>query len=304
MDHQLEEVLRQVLGTDPEGNLDDDARERLVYATIGGLSDESYRAVWQFSKSIENTFKRSYVQHWLSHKLASRFPFRLAEEIARSIELPYWKWYSVAEVASAKLKWQRNLPKGAQDWSEEAFRLLADVQAHIPDVPDEDRSSIISTIGHILIDANRLDWAEEVASTSEYDPENTDVLLRIAKTRAAQGDVEKAISLLAQVANLATQTHEFHEHPAYDLEEAAGLLVDLGNTETAMKWLAEARVRALDQQAKGSLEGTKCLFGVVEKFAKIGRFDDADDVAKQITVETWRERALKVIEATRSRVSG
>lgn len=106
MDRPLAELLHSILETDPREALDDKHRQALVWAMFGSHTSERYRALWKFANTIADELKRSIVLTPLSRRIAESGPiyFGLAEQVARSIPLPYWCFSALAHVASEQLR--------------------------------------------------------------------------------------------------------------------------------------------------------------------------------------------------------
>ena len=203
MDRPLEDVLRALIGSDPHADLDDKQREAFMYALLGMISREKREAVWQFTDSITDEFLRSNLLHKLVQKTPIPSDFRLAKRLADSIPIAYWRYSSVIHIASELLKFAQACRTLNAELLGLGLDFIREAEANIPLVAEDDRSSIVWEAGLTLVRAGELDWAEKLANCSSYCPENTEVLLRVARERAAKGEKDHAIQLARKVAELA-----------------------------------------------------------------------------------------------------
>jgi tetratricopeptide (TPR) repeat protein len=298
MDQPLEDLLRSILGTDPHGELDDKAREAVMRATLALSPEETFRAVWKFLASIRDDFTRSHWLQKLASQMAARLEFNLAEQIARSIPLAfaYWRFHALATTASELLRLQRRVPVTNYDWRDRAFRLIREIEKYIPELSDEDRPNIIWQLGLDLVKAGELNWAEQIAASDEYCPENTWVLLEAAKAHAALGQPDRAREIARRVAQLACCGNDFLSHRAFDLEDVGELIGGLGDLNEAVRHLQDATRLALEAQHTHDIDGSKCLLGVAITLAKLGQVGMAREAAEKITQPRRREDALRKID--------
>jgi hypothetical protein len=297
MDTHLEKLLSSIIESDPQGDLDDKKREAIMYAMLAMLDGEKYQAVWKFAGSISDEFTRSHLLQKLATYLSSRFEFTLAKRIADSIPIPYWRFYAVAKVASGMLEWDRKTKGSNGVLRERAFHLLREVEESLPLMTekDGDRASIVWSAGLTLVAAGELDWAERIASRNSYCPENTEVLIRVARTRSAQGDTGRAIQILRTVAELASTGHDELTHRAFDLQDVGEIIAEMGDLAEAQRHLEASARFALESQDAHDIDGSKCLLAVALTLAKLGDFDAARVTANKITQPIRREQALQRI---------
>lgn len=295
MDQHLGELLRSIVGSDPDGDLDDNQREAVMYAMLGILSEEKLRAVWKFAGSICDESRRSSLLHKLVPKIPV-FGSRLAKRVADSIPEPYWRYSSVIDIASEFLKFGRAGGRTDKRFREEAWELIREAEANIPLVAEDDRSSIVWEAGLTLVEAGELDWAEKLAESNSYCPENTEVLLSVAKMRASQGEKDRALQTARKVAALASNGREDLTNRAYDLEDVADLAAELGETVEARGYLDAALRLALESQAEHDIDGSKCVVGIAVSLCKQGDIDAAREAANKITIASRRDYALQQIE--------
>lgn len=299
MDPHLEDLLRSLLETDPHGVLGDQSREAVVYAMLACSPTEKYEAVCKFANSIADEGKRSHLLNKVSALVAERMECDLSERIARSIPLNYWRYDALVKVARELLQRDRQfraIPSYQPKFTDQAFRLLNEVEQNLSIVPEEDRSSIVWSAGLALIDAGELDWAQKLATSSEYCPENTYVLMGVAKVRAKQSDTAGAIQIARTVAELAGKGDHFLTNRVDDLEEVGELVSEFGDRAEALKYFEAAVQFAAASQAADDVDGCKCLAAVAIKFAKHGRIDRAREVASQVAQSALRDRVLLKIE--------
>jgi len=302
MDQHLRDLLASVLKTDPEASLDDEGRQAILYAMLGQHQSEQLEALWRFVGSITNEFKRSYLLHNLVAVTAKRpIEFALAERIARSIPATYWRFSALAEIANESLARGRQFAtvnsRSGQEFRDRGFRLLREVEYGLSSIPedDDDRSSLIYAAGHSLVRAGELDWAESLASTAKYCPENTEVLLSSAKQRTLRNQTPEAIQLAKTVAELAIKGPGDFTNRAFDLSAVAELVFTAGDKEEARKYLAEAARLASASQEANDIDGCKCLGEIAVAFAKQGDLEQARKTADSITQGARRDYALQQI---------
>lgn len=246
MDEHLQELLRAVLEADPDTTLDDNGRQAVMYAMLGLHPSEHVAALWRFAQSIESEFKRSVLLHNLARHSAQHLHLDLAEKIARSIPKPYWHFSALNEVAKELLRRDREFAsinvRNTSTYHEWALRLLSEIEKELPSIPEDDgdRAAVLWSAGLSLIDAGKLEWAENLVPTETYCPENTEVLLRSAKARASRNEALRAIQLATAVGNLACTGTGQDTNRACDLEDVAKLLFGCGAKDEARKYLEEA----------------------------------------------------------------
>jgi hypothetical protein len=302
MDKQLRELLRTVLEADPDATLDDDGRRAVMYAMLGLHTREHIVALWEFAQSIEDAFKRSYLLHNLADRAAQYLNFDLSEKIARSITEPYWRLSAMNRVASELLRRDResaNINVGNKSgFRDLALRLLSEVEKELPGVPEDDgdRATVLWGAGLSLVDAGKLEWAENLAATDTYCSENTEVLLRSAKARAARDESVQAAQLALTVGKLASTGSGQETNRAYDLRDVAALLYGWGAKDDACKYLKEAARFAFASQQGHDIEGCKTLAAIAIEFAKEGQFELARDTANLVTQPARQKYALDEIE--------
>lgn len=297
MDRHLEELLRSIIGSDPNADLDDKKREAVMYASLGMLSAEKLQAVWKFASSISDESIRSSLLHKLVPRLALGFSFKLAKQVAASIPLPYWRFSAVLSIASDLLSRDKASAGANSGFRQEALQLIREVESNLLLVPEEDgdRATILWSAGHALVAAGELDWAEKLAECSNYSPENTEVLLRVAKARASQGEKVRALQIARKVGELAIngETQQLTNR-AYDLEAVADLVFEWADRTEARRHLDSALRLALASQGT-DIDGQKCVGAVALSLAKQGDIDAARDAANKITVRARRVYALQQI---------
>lgn len=150
--------------------------------------------------------------------------------------------------------------------------------------------------GLSLIDSGKLEWAESLATCTDYCTENTDVLLRSAKARASRGQTHQAIRLARTVAELASKGSGEETNRAFDLANLGELIFEFGDKDEARKYLEEAVKFAVASQEAHDIDGSKCLGAVAIAFAKHGYLELAREAAKKITQPARREYAVRKIE--------
>lgn len=296
MDRHLEQLLGSIIGSDPGGDLDDKKREAIMYAMLGMQSAENLRALHSFAGSISDEFKRSSVLHKLVPRLANAFQHKMAKDVADSIPLPYWRWSAVAGIASDLLEKDRASSGVNAGFRREAVALIREVEQNLPRVPegDGDRATIVWKAGLALVEAGEFDWAERVAQSNTYCPENTEVLLRVAKARASRGDKDRAHQIIRKVAELAASGDNYLTNRAFDLKDAAELAAELGDAAEARRQLDAALGFALKSQ-ENDIDGAKCVGLIALSLAKLGDCDAACEAAKQITQPLRRAQALQSV---------
>lgn len=306
MDEDLKNLLSSLLAADPDAPLDDDRREKVMYAMLAMHSREHIAALWRFAGSITNEFKRSHLLHRLVDLTAKRaIEHDLAEQIANSIPDTYWRFSALSEVAAELLKNARQCERfstqTASELSERGFRLLQEVEAGLSSIPEEDgdRATVLWSAGLSLVDGGKLEWAETLASTTKYCPENTEVLLRSAQARMTLGQMVRAIELARGVAKLAKIGPGDSTNRVSDLENASELTFACGEKDEARKYLDEAAELALTSYVDQDTEGWKCLASVAVALAKQGYVDEAKLKANAISQPYGREYALSKIAEVR-----
>lgn len=105
LDQHLRNLLCSVLEADPEAPINDDGRRAVLYAMLGLHPTENFPAIFEFANSISDDFKRSYLLHNLAIHSAQRIIlFYFAEQLARTIPVPYWKLSGLNHVAAEILR--------------------------------------------------------------------------------------------------------------------------------------------------------------------------------------------------------
>ena len=302
MDEDLKTLLTSLLGADPDVPVDDAGREGVIYAMLGIHSKEQLVALWRFTSSIKNEFKRSHMLHKLVEQTAKRaIEHDLAERIARSIPDAYWRFSALNNVAAALLERARQFdapaPKTGSELRERGLRLLQDVEKGLVSIPEDDgdRATVLWSAGLSLVGAGKLEWAESLATTTKYCPENTEVFLRSAKARLALGQTTRAIELARAVADLARAGSGNLTNRAFDLEDASEILFDCSAIEDAQECLDAAAEIAFASQEAHDIDGAKCLVAIAVALGKQGHLDKARETANKITQPARREHALKKI---------
>jgi len=306
MDEHLRELLRAMLEADPDTNLDDDARQAMMYAMLALHSGEKISAIWKFAQSIENEFKRSHLLYNLVDRSAQHLQFDLAEKIARSIPEPYWRFDALNKIASELLRRDResaparafgsNKLVPAAQYEDQALLLLSEIEKALPSIPEDDgdRASVLWSAGLSLVSAGKLEWAENLASTETYCPENTEVLLRCADAWISRGEIHRALQLASTVGKLASTGTGQDINRAYDLIHAAKILFNDGLIEEARNCLEQAAGFALPVQGN-DIDGSKCTGAIAVEFARQGNTELAHRTAKMITQPARQEYALQQI---------
>jgi tetratricopeptide (TPR) repeat protein len=300
MDTHLEELLRSILECNPQGRLNDGNRETMMYALVSPeyVPVAKYEAIRKFANSITNEVKRSSLINRLSARTAEQHQFTLSERIANSISLPFWKYDALVKIAAEMLKADRQFRTSSlyrKEFQEGAFRLLHQVEEDLSLVPEDDLPSIIYSAGLTLVDAGELDWAQKFSASTQYCAENTEVLMRVAQARAAQGDTNQALQIARLVAHLASTGNEAMTNRAFDLESVAELVAEFGDKTEALRYFEEA-VRCATEGQGNDIDGAKCLAGLAVKLAKHGHIDSAREVANEVTQAARRKGALDKIE--------
>lgn len=299
MDEELKTLLASLTGSAPEAALDDESRQTIVYAMLGLHSREHIVAIWKFAGSITDEFTRSHLLHKLVRLTAERaIDHDLAEQIARSIPHPYWKFDSLNKIADELLKRSREVKhlnaKTSEEIQDRGLRLLREVEAALPLVPEDDYASIIWSVGLSLVRAGKLEWAESLASTAQYCPENTEILLRSGEARMALGQAAQAANLARTVAELAGKSSDNAVNRGFDLIAASELAFRCGERDAAISYLERA-TEIVEPMQGHDIDGCKCLVAVAIAFAKQGCSDRARNVAQRVTQPARRERALHEI---------
>jgi hypothetical protein len=299
MDRHLEELLHSIIGSDPNGELDDEKRQTLMYVLLGLLSDEACAALWNFAASISDESMRSSLLHKLVpkiHVLSSG----LVKRVADSIPEPYWRYSAVINIASRLLEYERASNRTDPRFREEALELIREAEANVPLVHEDDRSSIIWEAGLTLIRAGELDWAEKLAECRAYCAENTEVLLRVAKARAAKGEKDHALQIARKVAELANAGRAQNlTNRAFDVLDVSEFVAELGEAAEARHHLDMALKLAISGDADGDIDAHKCIRAIAVTLAKQGDTAAARNVANQIRLPALRDYALQAIsEAT------
>jgi hypothetical protein len=299
MDEHFRDLLRALLEKDPDAALEDNDRQAVMYAMLALHPSEHIAAIWRFGQSIADEFKRSYLFNHLVRHSAQCLEFDLAEGIARSIPTPYWRFAALNKVAAELLRRDGEFGSiGARNsgFHERALRLLREIEQSLSLIPDDDddRATLLWGIGLSLVNAGKLEWAEDLASTANYCPENTEVLLRCAKTRASRDQTHHAVRLARTVGRLASTGTGQLTNRAFDLEDAAELIFDSGGKEEARRLLEEAARFALASQAQ-DIDGCKCVGAIAIAFAKQGHIDLAQETANMITQPARRDYALQKV---------
>ena len=299
MDSHLEGLLRRILGTDPQGDLRDEHREKFAMATLALAPRETYEAVWRFANSISDEAKRSFLLHKLSALIAERFEYDLSEKIARTIPLAFWRYDALIKIAQELLKREEMSRKVASykpQYTQDAFRLLLEAEQNLQRIPEDDRPSIIWSGGLALVGVGELDWAERLATSPQYCPENTEVLLRVARAHADRGNTNHAIKIVRGIAELSTASDPDLTHRAFDLADVGELVFDHGDKPEALRYFEEAIRLATSVQEAGDMDGSKCLVGLAVTFAKRGQLDRAREIANKITSAYFRDWAFEKIQ--------
>lgn len=296
MDRPLEDLLRALIDSDPHADLEDKQRETIVYALLGMTSEEKFEAIWRFANSISDEFMRSH----LLHKLVQRLPippfFRIAKRVADSIPIPYWRYSAVIHVASGLLKWSQACRTTNTELHNEALEFIREAEVNIPVVNKDDRSSIIWEAGLTLVEAGELDWAEKLAECQSYCPENTEVLLRVAKARAARGEKEHALQIARKVAELAnTGNKQDLTNRPFDALEVAEFMAELGEVTESRQQLDSALQLAIESDTAGDIDGHKCIRAVALNLVKRGEILAARQAASQIRHSVRRTNVLEEI---------
>ncbi len=263
---------------------------------------EQIAALWRFTSSIKNEFKRSHLLHKLVEQTAKRaIEHDLAERIAKSIPDAYWRFSALNEVAAALLERARQFdapaPKTGSELRERGLRLLQEVEKGLVSIPEDDgdRATVLWSAGLSLVGEGKLEWAESLATTTKYCPENTEVFLRSAKARLALGQTTRAIELARTVADLARAGSGDLTNRAFDLEDVSDLLFECGAMKDAQDCLDAAAETAFASQEAHDIDGSKCLVAIAVAFAKRGHLDKARKAADRISQPARREHALKKI---------
>lgn len=297
MDRALENLLRALVGSDPEGDLNDQQREWVMYGLLGMMSREKLEAVWEFSASISDENKRSY----LLHQLVKKFPapdFRLAKRVAESIPVHYWRYSSFIDIASQMLKFGKSITTSSGELRNHALAIISEAEDNIASVAEDDRSSIVWEAGLALADAGELDWAERLSDTDTYCPEHTEVLLRVARARAQQGEREHALGIARKVGELA-ETISCENgvnldltNRAFDAFDVAVMVAELGNIAESKVHLNNALQLAIQSECSGDIDAHKCIRAIALKLANEGNIPAARDAAARIRLAVRRERVM------------
>jgi len=301
MDEDLQNLLRSILAADPDAPLSDDGREKVFHSMLAAHSRENFVALWRFADSLKEEFKRSHLLHALVRVVSERpIEHDLAERIARSIPDVYWRLSAMNQVAAELLKRAREFERFSPPSPElraRGLNLLREVEGELSSVPEQDgdRATILYGAGHSLVRAGELDWAEKLASTAEYCPENTDVLLASGKARLAHGQTVQAQQIARTVAELAVVGTGNCTNRVFDLEQASELVFKCGSKDEAEKYLEEAIEITLASQEARDAEAWKCLFAIATAFAKQAKPERAQAAANAITQPAQRELVLKKI---------
>lgn len=300
MDEHLRELLRALLEVDPDTTLDDDGRQAAMYAMLGLHSSEHIVALSKFAQSIESDFKRSTLLYNLANRSAQYFHFELAEKIARSIPERYWRFSALSNVASELLRRNQEfagISVAASEFKDWALRLLSEIEKALPSIPQEDgdRATLLWRAGLSLIEAGKLEWAENLASTEAYRAENCEVLLRCAKAYVSRSEVHRALRLASAVGKLATSGRGQDTKRAYDLVDVSSIMFDCAAKEQARKYLEEARGFAFASQDEHHIDGCKCVGAVAIEFARQGHAEVAVKTAGKITQPARQRHAFDEI---------
>jgi len=296
MDRHLEQLLRSIIGSDPNGDLDDKQREAIMYTALGMLSDEKCHAVWIFAGSISDEIMRSHLLHKLVpkiHVLSSG----LVKRVADSIPEPYWRYSAFINIASRLLEFDRAAANRTDPrFRQEAFELIREAEQNIPLVAEDDRSSIVWEAGLTLVKAGELDWAEKIAECNAYCPENAEVLLRVAKARAAKGENDHALQIARKVAELTIAGREQDlTNRAFDLLDVSEFVAELGEAAEAQRHLDSALRLAIISDSAGDIDAHKCIRAIALTIARQGDLPAARDVASKIRLPALRDYALQSI---------
>jgi len=297
VDRPLEDLLRAIIGSDPHADLDDKQRENVMLALLGVLSKEKSEAIWKFTDSISDEFVRSH----LLHKFVQKIPWaysKLAKRVADSIPIAYWRYSAVIHVASEMLKWAKAGGTNVE-LRNQALEFVREAEANIPFVDEDDQSTIVWEAGLLLVKAGELDWSEKLAECGTYCPENTEVLLRVAKARAKRGEKDHALQIARRVADMAAADGEEElTHRAFDILEVAEFIAELGGA-AARHHLDTALRLAIDSDARGDIDAYKCIRVVALHFAKMGDIAAAREAASYIKFPERRNDTLqKISEAS------
>jgi hypothetical protein len=301
MDEHLLELLRAVLEADPDTTLDDDGRRAVMYSMLGLHTSEHVVALWKFAQSIESDFKRSALLYNLADRSAQHFRFELAEKIARSIPEAYWRFNALNKVASELLRRDREFAsisvRNASEFKDWALRLLSEIERALPSIPEDDgdRATVLWRAGLSLIDAGKLEWAENLASTETYCPENSEVLLRCANAYLSCNEVHLAVRLASSVGKLAITGSGQDKNRAYDLMDVSRIMFACAAKDEARKYLEEAGGFAFASQEEHDIDGCKCMGAVAIEFAKQGHNELALKTASKITQPARQRYALEEI---------
>ena len=300
MDRALEELLRALIDSDPNADLDDQQREQVMYALLGMMASQKLEAVWKFSDSISDEFKRSHLLHQLVKKFSAA-DFRLAKRVADSIPVPYWRYSSFIDIASGMLKFSEQITTANDELRNRALDLIRDAEANIATVANDDRSSIVWEAGLALAEAGELDWAERLADAKNYCPENTEVLLRVASARAKRGEREQALQIGRKVADLAEalfcedgKSLDFTNR-AFDVLDVAEMVAELGEAAESRLLLDSALQLALQSESAGDIDAHKCIRAIALRLVKDGDITGARDAATRIGLPVRRESTMQEI---------
>jgi hypothetical protein len=298
VDRPLEDLLRAIIGSDAHADLDDKQRENVMYAFLGVLSKQQSEAIWKFTDSISDEFVRSH----LLHKFVQKIPWaysKLAKRVADSIPIAYWRYSAVIHLASEMLKWAGAGPTNFR-LRNEALEFIREAETNIPFVDEDDQSTIVWEAGLLLVKAGELDWAEKLAECNTYCPENTEVLLRVAKARAEKGEKDHALQVAHRVADMAAADGEEELTPrAFDVLEVAEFIAELGEAADSRHHLDTALRLAIDGDARGDSDAYKCIRAVALHFAKMGDIAAAREAASYIKFPERRNDTLqKISEAS------
>ncbi len=271
-----------------------------MYALLALHPAENFEAICEFAQSIDSDFKRSHLLYKLVALCAERtIEFDRAERIARSIPIPYWRFDALNKIASELLRRDREFQRITgrnREYHERALRLLSEIEQGLPLVAEDDRASVLWSAGLSLVGAGKLEWAEDLVSTSNYCPENTEVLLRIAAAHISRGQINRALQLAQKVGELATTGAGNLTNRAFDLEEVAELFYAHDEKDRSRQWLEQAAKFAHASQEANDIDGCKCLGAIAIAFAKQGLLDEAKRTANLISQPARREYALQKIK--------
>jgi hypothetical protein len=300
VDRPLEDVLRALIGSDPHADLDDKQREAFMYALLGMISREKREAVWQFTDSITDEFMRSNLLHKLVQKTPIPSDFRLAKRLADSIPIAYWRYSSVIHIASELLKFAQACRTLNAELLGLGLDFIREAEANIPLVAEDDRSSIVWEAGLTLVRAGELDWAEKLANCSSYCPENTEVLLRVARERAAKGEKDHAIQLARKVAELAISGSDENggrdlTNRAFDVFDVSEFVAERGEASESRQHLDAALRLAIQSDADGDIDAYKCMRAVALRLAREGDTPAAREAVNQIRLPSLRTRVLEEV---------